>query len=303
MRTRSGMSVALLFGALMLAGAQVRAQQPGYGWGPRPMPRQQGLGVIVRDIPFPVLESLKLDYGVRIRRVVPGSPADKSGLRSGDVIISVDDRPVYSVDRLRWLVQETEETGDLSVKLHRGPETLTLVVHLARLSPDEGPPTPSHPFPGTEKAYLGVRLQPMTEELREAFGATAGSGILVAGITAGGPAAKAGLAVGDVIVEIGQKQIHDLQDIYRAMSFFAPGDTVDVVVVRNKQRQALKATLAESPGDPWSAAGPELPYPPAWQQMPYAPQWMDPLRDMLRRYRHPWNMPSTPQPGGGDGAL
>ena len=102
-------SVSVMFLWLLLMSAVVQAQ-PRYGWGPEQMPRQQGLGVIVRDIPFNRLDAMKMDYGVQIVRVLHGSPADEAGLRQGDVIVSLDEHPVYSAQRLRWLVQEKEET-------------------------------------------------------------------------------------------------------------------------------------------------------------------------------------------------
>jgi Tol biopolymer transport system component len=98
-------------------------------------------------------------------------------------------------------------------------------------------------------AYLG------TVPDYSAMDATTG-GVLLSDVRAGGPAEKAGVKGGDRIVEIGGTRIENLYDMTYALQDHKPGDTVDVVVVRNGVRTTLRATLGTR------GAGPAAPPPP-----------------------------------------
>ena len=67
------------------------AAYPPYGRAPAPGP---ALGVMVNEIAFPELAGLGLDHGVRVVQVLPGSPAAQAGLQPGDIIQSLNDKPV-----------------------------------------------------------------------------------------------------------------------------------------------------------------------------------------------------------------
>jgi S1-C subfamily serine protease len=117
---------------------------PGYGTGPhghggQSCPHGQGmpyhgaamapgltLGVLVAALPHATLDQLGLDYGVRVAEVQPGSPADAAGIKPEDVILELDGKPVYSGDRLRWLVRKGEEGKAVAIKLRRDQEVMTL---------------------------------------------------------------------------------------------------------------------------------------------------------------------------------
>jgi S1-C subfamily serine protease len=84
------------------------------------------LGVLVAGLPHATLDELGLDYGVRVAEVQPGSPADAAGIKPEDVILELDGKPVYSGDRLRWLVRKGEEGKAVAIKLRRDKEVMTL---------------------------------------------------------------------------------------------------------------------------------------------------------------------------------
>jgi len=85
----------------------------------------------------------------------------------------------------------------------------------------------------------------MTEELRRFFGSPGDQGVLVGRVDPDSPAAKAGLAVGDVIVEIEGQKVDQPGDLVGALSGRGAGTKVSLTVVRDKKRQTLNATLAE----------------------------------------------------------
>jgi len=135
------------------------------------------LGVKISDLPQAELDSMGLEYGVGVKSVKPGSVADQAGLQSGDVITSVADRPVYSTQRLQYLVKKAR--GATSIGLSRDGEALQLQATFAA--------------PGSGRAMLGVRVQQMTGDLKQAFGTDGESGVLISRVIEDSAASQAGL--------------------------------------------------------------------------------------------------------------
>ncbi len=96
-----------------------------------------------------------------------------------------------------------------------------------------------------KRAYLGLSLTQMTPELREFFGASKDSGILVSQVAADSPAAKAGVRVGDVVAGVDGKTVASQRDLLRAMKDKHAGDSVRLDVIRGKARQSIVATAEE----------------------------------------------------------
>lgn len=101
---------------------------------------------------------------------------------------------------------------------------------------------------GGKRAYLGVSLTDISPELREHFGATKESGVLVESVAAGSPAEKAGLRIGDVIVAVEGKDVAWSGDIRRALRDRKEGDSVRIEIVRGRARQTLVASVIEKEG-------------------------------------------------------
>jgi len=93
-------------------------------------------------------------------------------------------------------------------------------------------------------AALGIEAVDLTEGLRNHFGAGE-VGVLVGGVRSDGPAAKAGLQVGDVIVEVDGEPVDTTFSIIQALADRKAGDEVSVVVVRDKKKVTLKAKVDE----------------------------------------------------------
>ena len=105
------------------------------------------------------------------------------------------------------------------------------------------------------RAYLGLQMLDINEELREFYGAPADAGMLVAGVTEDSPAAVAGFKVGDVVTKVGDQRAGSSREVVRAVSRMQPHDTVAVEVVRNGAQLTLNATLGEREQDTWFSQG------------------------------------------------
>jgi S1-C subfamily serine protease len=294
----------LLLIAGLLLGASAHAQPLGAMGG-----GAQGawLGVTARDMAFDRLASLGLEYGVEVVDVAQNSPASEAGLRPGDVLIDLDGRPVYSVERLRWLVNRVGADGKVPLAYLRNASRSTTDLTLAArpsMAPLGAPP--SQPWQGPQqqpsRSYLGVQLQTMTDELRQAFGASADRGVLIAQVVDGGPAADAGLQAGDVIVRMERKPIRTVEDIHRVLDFYDPGTEIEVEVIRQQQSKTIPVSVGEPP-----AALQQQQRWPQWRQPPSMPvpipdpgYFQGPMDQFFQRWQDLWRQgpQGGAQPGG-----
>ena len=99
----------------------------------------------------------------------------------------------------------------------------------------------------TSKGRLGVMVMSLTPELRKHFGASEDRGVLVAHVEPGTPAAAAGIAVGDVIVEVHGKAIDHASDVLSALAGVTKGQSATIQLVRDGKPRSLQATLADDP--------------------------------------------------------
>ena len=125
--------------------------------------------------------------------------------------------------------------------------------------PDPGPL--NHSF-WPHRGRLGVQVQDMTPELRKHFGAPADRGILVSRVESERPGARAGIEVGDTIVDAGGEPIGHVYDLIRAVGRVPAGGSLEILIVRDQEEQSLSI-------EPGGAAA----------------EWVDPQRwpDLLNR--------------------
>ncbi|HEX2720394.1 MAG TPA: DegQ family serine endoprotease [Candidatus Deferrimicrobium sp.] len=105
------------------------------------------------------------------------------------------------------------------------------------------------------RGWLGVYIQRLTPEAAENLGISGRRGALVSDVTSGGPAEKAGIRSGDVIVGFNGKEIRDEHELPHAVALTTPGKTVDVRLLRDGKETAVAVTIAEMEGEPGKPAG------------------------------------------------
>jgi serine protease Do len=98
-------------------------------------------------------------------------------------------------------------------------------------------------FGETRRGWLGVRIQPVTDEIAESLGMTTAKGALVAGVIKGGPVDNGTVLPGDVIIKFDGKDVKDMRDLPRVVAESPVGKAVDVVIVRKGVEQTVKVTL------------------------------------------------------------
>jgi Do/DeqQ family serine protease len=90
-----------------------------------------------------------------------------------------------------------------------------------------------------KRGWIGVEPRELTPELAESLALDARSGVLIAGVLQNGPAAKAGLKPGDVVVQVGERPVRVASDLFAAVASLEPGKSAPVVVQRGKERLTL----------------------------------------------------------------
>jgi hypothetical protein len=95
------------------------------------------------------------------------------------------------------------------------------------------------------RVYLGFSPLDVSSELREYLGAPADGGVVVQSVKEGGPAAKAGLKVGDVVTSVDGKPVESAWNIGDLLDGKKSGDSVRLDIIRNRQHQTLMVTLEE----------------------------------------------------------
>ncbi len=99
------------------------------------------------------------------------------------------------------------------------------------------------------RGWLGVAIQDITDDLAASFGVKEREGVLLADVMQGGPAERAGLRPGDVVVEFGGAPIKEVPDLQRRVARVTPGRATRVTVVRDGKRVPLTVTVGEMPSE------------------------------------------------------
>lgn len=97
------------------------------------------------------------------------------------------------------------------------------------------------------RGWLGVSMQDMTQDLAESFGLDSPIGALVASVLRDGPADKAGIKPGDIIIAVEGKPMKNSSDMLNRVAALSPNDKVAVTVIRNKQEKTIQVTVGIRP--------------------------------------------------------
>lgn len=216
------------------------------------------LGVTLDDVTAEQAQELKLPFvgGALVKNVERDSAAEKAGLEPGDVIVEFDGVRVRSAAEMRRLLRETPSGRTVAIRIVRDGKTRVLSAQLTASNNPFNfnvPEMHMHQFRGEEipPAYgphhvtLGISADDLTPQLAQYFGVKGGKGVLITAVTRGGPADKAGLKAGDVIVQLNGKPVSGVDDLrFRLNLFLDDTHKVSITIVRDRHEQTMHADLA-----------------------------------------------------------
>jgi len=195
------------------------------------------LGVSSQDLTPELARSLKLEQakGAVVNDVFPESPADKGGLRPGDVVTGLNGHHVDNFFELLRAVAGAMPGTDAQVAVMRDGKPLSLSVHIAE-KPEDQQITRAL----VQGDRLGLRVEPVSAELARRIGVKEGRGVAVTDVKEDSPAYAAGLRPGDVILEVNRRPVEDVQKYAHAVASVRQGE----LVLLRVQRQGTTLYIA-----------------------------------------------------------
>jgi serine protease Do len=173
---------------------------------------------------------VKPEEGVLVGNVMKDGPAEKGGLKTGDIIQEFNNTKISSVRQLQREVAQTAVNALAKVKVLREKQPLSLTIVLGE-QPSEVAAGPAE-SPAETAERFGFSVQEFTPELREQLKVQAEGGVVVSGVEDGGPAARAGLRAGDVVAEVNRERVRSVADFTRILGQMRRGSNLLLLVQR-----------------------------------------------------------------------
>jgi len=198
------------------------------------------LGVSIQEVTSELAEEfgVKKLKGALVSRVMKGSPADKAGIRQGDVILQYNGKDVEDTGHLRNMVSQTPLASKVKVRLLRQKKELEVEVVVSELPKKlaEASPSPDEESGNHEgsSALAGMVVRELTPELAGRFGLDESEkGVVIVKTDPDSKAYEAGIRPGDIILQINQKNIPTLEAYKKATGAFRSKDRI-LLLVRRK---------------------------------------------------------------------
>jgi serine protease Do len=190
-------------------------------------------------------ESLLRSYGAKegvfIEQVAPNGPAEKAGIKSGDIIVAVNGKEIRNGGELIDRVTSTPVGTPLTITVLRDgkrDDFRVVVADLAQVFPDRfgnGKSEEAGPTEGTQ-ARFGITIENLTQARRDNLGITQKGGVLISAVEPNSFAEDIGMQRGDVLMEINRQPVNSVEDVKRIQNSLKPGQAVAFRVLRQNGR-------------------------------------------------------------------
>ncbi len=200
------------------------------------------LGVTIQNVDQALAESfgLKKPEGALVAQLTEDSPAEKSGLLVGDIILEFNGSTVARSSDLPPLVGSTPVNTAVPVVVMRSGDRVTVDVTVGELEE-----TVAHAGgesrPGADNAGLGATVQGLTSEQKKTEGVS--NGVMIVDVTADGPAADAGIQKGDVLVSFNRSKVESVGQLRDLLKEAPKGRSFPVLIQRGGNPAFLAMTL------------------------------------------------------------
>ena len=176
------------------------------------------LGISIQELTPEIAKGfgLKNTKGVVVSKVLSDSPAEKAGIKDGDVITRFNGEVVENLEKFRFKVAETPPRTKVKIEVIRNGRTKEITVKIGEMPEEE---TIAGELKPKNKVWLGLTVDNISAQSTE-------SGVVVRKVEFNSPAEDAGIEQGDIIKRIGNVYIHNLKDYYKAQKAYANYQTV-----------------------------------------------------------------------------
>lgn len=172
------------------------------------------LGVTIQKVSKDLADSFGLESskGALITSVADNSPAQQAGLKRGDIIVSLNEHKIESINDLPRLVADIPIGDTANIGVYRNSKDLSIPVIIGQLNAEANDPAPDNTPP------LGMTTIDLSDEVKRRLNIQAEQGVVITSIATDSIAERAKLQTGDVIVEYNSQQIVNQSDLQEAIS-------------------------------------------------------------------------------------
>ncbi len=195
------------------------------------------LGVVIQDIDRDLAEAYGLEKpaGALVAKVLPDTPAEKAGLKEGDIILSFDNQAIDLSSELPQLIGRTKVGKKVPLTLLRSGKKMDIPFDVASLPEDEVDTEKQATEPDLNS--LGIGLRNLTEQEKTQL--KLDDGVVVLRLAEDGAAAEAGIRPNDVIIRVNNQRVKDTQEFIKIAKKLPANKAVPVLISRVGQPRIL----------------------------------------------------------------
>ncbi|MHB8138685.1 MAG: DegQ family serine endoprotease [Smithellaceae bacterium] len=190
------------------------------------------LGITVQDISDDIAKNLnhKNKSGALVSDVFKGDPADKAGLKVGDIITEINGKPIKDTHELLLTIAALHVGQSMVVKAIRDGQEMTFKVTVAERKDNA---ELAAVRPGSEKGHFGISAQEVTPDIARQLGVRP-EGVMVTNIQEGSPADEVGIQPQDIIVQVNRVKISSMNDYTREITKAGVKKSVTLLIKRGR---------------------------------------------------------------------
>ena len=192
------------------------------------------LGVSVQDITPELAKSFGVEpaKGALIAEVIKGGPAEKAGIKRGDIVVSYGEKEIRNASTLRNEVAIAPIGQEAGVAVLRNGKKVELTVKTGNLE------DATKMLSSSVKERLGLKVRPVTSKEAEKYGLNAQQGVVIVWLDTKGPLKQAGFEVEDIILEINGQPIESMESFVGLMNILKPRQKIAVLALDHRNGNA-----------------------------------------------------------------
>jgi serine protease Do len=188
------------------------------------------VGIGLQDLTPELMKSFKIEEkeGALIGQVFEGSPAEKAGLKVGDIVVEIDGKKIKNSQDVVREVLKKKVGQKIDIEIVREGKQMKVEVTTAEMPPEKG----ERKAPSEKKEWFGLQVTAVTPDIAKELGLPKTEGVVIENVEPGSAGQDAGLRRGDVILEVNRQKVRDESDYRALMEKTKPGQGVLVLVRR-----------------------------------------------------------------------